>query len=54
MKFDSTMAFKKEPEPEPIDPTAWLVTGPVPEFLLMHTSEIKYMAMVGYTFVHGR
>jgi len=35
------------------DPTGWMLVGSIAEFLLMHTKEIKYMAMFGYTFLHG-
>jgi hypothetical protein len=35
------------------DPTAWLINSGLAEFLLMHTIEIKYMAMLGYTYLHG-
>lgn len=52
------MAFgrrkQEEEEPEVVeDPTAWMINSGVAEFLLMHTNEIKYMAMLGYTYVHG-
>lgn len=43
---------KEEPEAE-VDPTAWLIDSGFAEFLLLHTYEIKYMAMFGYTFLHG-
>ena len=36
------------------DPTGWMIDGGLAEFLLMHTNEIKYMAMLGYTYMHGR
>lgn len=42
-----------EEEPEPVDDTAWLISGSIAEFLLLHTDEIRYMAMLGYTFLHG-
>lgn len=35
------------------DPTAWMLTSPLAQFLMMHTIEIKYMCMFGYTFLHG-
>jgi len=39
---------------EPIeDPTGWMLTSPLAEFLLMHTKEIRYMCLFGYTFYHG-
>lgn len=45
---------KAKEEDTPIeDPTAWMLTSPLAEFLLMHTVEIKYMCMFGYTFLHG-
>jgi hypothetical protein len=47
------MRLRKDPEPEPEDPTAWLIDSGFAEFLLLHTHEIKYMAMFGYTFLHG-
>mmetsp|Transcript_23761 Transcript_23761/g.58218 ORF Transcript_23761/g.58218 Transcript_23761/m.58218 type:complete len:256 (+) Transcript_23761:44-811(+) len=49
------MAFgKKETEEIPeVDGTAWIVENEFAEFVLMHTSEIKYMCMLGYTFMHG-
>jgi hypothetical protein len=37
----------------PVDPTAWLINGGLAEFLLLNTYEIKYMCMLGYTFMHG-
>lgn len=37
----------------PEDPTGWMLTGILAEFLLLHTKEIKYMCMLGYTFLHG-
>lgn len=36
------------------DSTAWLITGTVAEFLLANTYAIKYMVMVGYTYMHGK
>jgi hypothetical protein len=55
------MAFgKSKPAPaaEPVkaapnDPTGWLVDSDVAQFLLMNTYAIKYMCMVGYTYLHG-
>mmetsp|Transcript_34631 Transcript_34631/g.98592 ORF Transcript_34631/g.98592 Transcript_34631/m.98592 type:complete len:257 (-) Transcript_34631:252-1022(-) len=48
------MARGKTPEPVmPADPTAWILDNGFAEFVLMHTSEIKYMVMLGYTFLHG-
>jgi len=48
--------FTKPKEDDAIleDPTAWMLTSPLAEFLLMHTVEIKYMCMFGYTFLHGQ
>jgi len=49
------VGFKRNAQDdEPIDdPTAWMLTSPVAQLLLMHTVEIKYMCMFGYTFLHG-
>lgn len=35
------------------DPTAWILNNEFANFVLMNTNEIKYMCMVGYTFLHG-
>lgn len=40
-------------EPEVADPSAWMLANAFAEFCLFHTDEIKYMCMVGYTFMHG-
>mmetsp|Transcript_14067 Transcript_14067/g.25421 ORF Transcript_14067/g.25421 Transcript_14067/m.25421 type:complete len:259 (-) Transcript_14067:1830-2606(-) len=40
-------------EPAAVDPTGWMIDGSIPEFLLMHTYEIKYMCMLAYTFYAG-
>lgn len=37
----------------PYDSTSWLIDSSFAEFLLLHSIEIKYMAMFGYTFLHG-
>eukprot|EP00934_Nitzschia_sp_Nitz4_P002548 Nitzschia sp. Nitz4//scaffold11_size288233//262597//263681//NITZ4_000820-RA/size288233-processed-gene-0.190-mRNA-1//1//CDS//3329534212//2538//frame0 len=37
----------------PHDPTGWIVDNVIGQFVLMNTDEIKYMAMFGYTFLHG-
>jgi len=57
------MAFGKgkkvvDPIPDPVndevvDPTAWILNNEFANFVLMNTNEIKYMCMVGYTFLHG-
>jgi len=52
------MPFGKKKGEEPVeapleDPTAWMLDHPFTEFLLMHTNEIKYLCMFGYTFLHG-
>jgi len=49
------VGFQKSKQDEiPIDdPTAWMLTSSLAEFLMMHTIEIKYMCMFGYTFLHG-
>jgi len=54
--FESTMKLRKDPPliEEPADPTAWLIDSGLAEFILMNTLEIKYMCMIGYTFMHGR
>ena len=36
------------------DPTAWLIDSGLAEFLLLHTAEMRYMAMLCYTFLHGK
>ena len=38
---------------EVVDPTAWLIDSGLAEFLLLHSHEVKYMAMFGYTFLNG-
>ena len=50
------MKLRKDPPliEEPADPTAWLIDSGLAEFILMNTMEIKYMCMIGYTFMHGR
>jgi uncharacterized membrane protein YeaQ/YmgE (transglycosylase-associated protein family) len=35
------------------DPYSWIVDNEFANFVLMNTNEIKYMCMVGYTFMHG-
>mmetsp|Transcript_24053 Transcript_24053/g.26571 ORF Transcript_24053/g.26571 Transcript_24053/m.26571 type:complete len:275 (-) Transcript_24053:310-1134(-) len=35
------------------DPSAWILENDLAQFLLMHTTEIKYMCMFGYTYLHG-
>jgi hypothetical protein len=40
-------------EPEVVDSSAWMIANAFAEFVLFHTDEIKYMCMVGYTFMHG-
>ena len=50
------MVFGKKVEEEaapPPDPTGWMLTSDLAQILLLHTAEIKYMAMFAYTFVHG-
>lgn len=49
------VGFKKNRQDEETleDPTGWMLTSTLAEFLLMHTKEIKYMCMFGYTFLHG-
>lgn len=50
------MFGKKKPVVEakaPLDPTGWLIDSGLAEFLLLHSKEVKYMAMLGYTYMHG-
>ena len=50
------MAFgrrKQEQEEIIVDSTAWMLTSEIAQILLLHTPEIKYMAMLAYTFLHG-
>jgi hypothetical protein len=51
------MRFRKERpiivEAAPDDPTAWLIDSGFAEFVLMNTPYIKYMCMLGYTYMHG-
>eukprot|EP00934_Nitzschia_sp_Nitz4_P002254 Nitzschia sp. Nitz4//scaffold11_size288233//260915//262073//NITZ4_000819-RA/size288233-snap-gene-0.33-mRNA-1//1//CDS//3329534209//2254//frame0 len=43
-----------EDPPEPVyDPSAWVLDNAMAQFLLMHTDEIKYLVMFGYTYLHG-
>jgi len=35
------------------DSTAWITANPLADFLLMHSSEIKYLCMLAYTVLHG-
>jgi hypothetical protein len=44
---------RQQPEPEKLDSTAWMIDSGVAEFLLLYTDQIRYMAMFGYTFLHG-
>lgn len=41
-----------EVEPE-VDPTGWILNNEFANFVLFNTNEVKYMCMVGYTFLHG-
>jgi hypothetical protein len=42
-------------EPEiVVDPSGWILASSIAEFMLMHSYEIKYMCMLGYTFYHGK
>lgn len=36
-----------------VDPTGWMLSNAFADFLIMHTAEIKYLCMFGYTFYHG-
>jgi len=40
-------------EEPPADPTAWLLDNEFANFVLMHHNEVKYMCMLGYTYMHG-
>jgi hypothetical protein len=44
---------KVEPEPEPVDPTGFLIDNGLAEIILVQTHFIRYMVMLGYTFMHG-
>uniref|UniRef100_A0A7S2MRV2 Uncharacterized protein n=1 Tax=Helicotheca tamesis TaxID=374047 RepID=A0A7S2MRV2_9STRA len=45
---------QKIPEPDPVvDPTGWMVSSDIAQFLLLHSIEVKYMCMLGYTYMHG-
>jgi hypothetical protein len=44
---------KQEEEQTIVDPTGWMLTSELAQILLLHTHEIKYMAMLAYTFLHG-
>lgn len=49
--------FRRKPkmvEAEIIDDsTGWMIQNPFAEFVLLHTVEIKFMCMIGYTFFTG-
>eukprot|EP00545_Synedropsis_sp_CCMP1620_P003442 CAMPEP_0119015150 /NCGR_PEP_ID=MMETSP1176-20130426/10585_1 /TAXON_ID=265551 /ORGANISM="Synedropsis recta cf, Strain CCMP1620" /LENGTH=267 /DNA_ID=CAMNT_0006968419 /DNA_START=40 /DNA_END=843 /DNA_ORIENTATION=- len=47
------MGRRNQPEEPPTDPSGWLLDNGLSQFLIMHTNEIKYMCMLGYTFLHG-
>ena len=36
-----------------MDTTAWIINNEFANFVLLNTMAIKYMCMVGYTFMHG-
>ncbi|CAB9497818.1 expressed unknown protein [Seminavis robusta] len=44
---------RKKVEEVVVDPSAWMLANAFAEFVLFHTDEIKYMCMLGYTFMHG-
>jgi len=51
------MLGRKKVDAEPPvseDPTAWLIDSGLAEFLLLYTAEMRYMAMLCYTFLHGK
>ena len=35
------------------DSTAWITANPLADFLLMHSSEIRYLCMFAYCVLHG-
>jgi hypothetical protein len=43
-----------EEEEVPVDPSEWILANAVADFILMNSAEVKYMVMVGYTFLHGK
>ncbi|KAI2503059.1 hypothetical protein MHU86_11407 [Fragilaria crotonensis] len=49
------MRQRRSPEPEAPAPdsSGWLIANDLAQFMIMHTNEIKYMCMLGYTFLHG-
>jgi hypothetical protein len=47
------MGRKKIIDEPPVDSTAWLLNSGLAEVVLMHTHEIKFMFMLGYTYLHG-
>jgi hypothetical protein len=38
---------------KPRDKTGWILNNNYAEFVLMHTYEIKFFCMLGYTYLHG-
>jgi hypothetical protein len=52
MKFRKEQPIAAEAA-SPTDPTAWLIDSGLADFVLMNTPYIKYMCMLGYTYMHG-
>ena len=44
---------RKKEEVPPADPSGWLIENSLADFVLMHTEEIRFMCLLGYTFMHG-
>jgi hypothetical protein len=36
-----------------VDQTGWMIDNEIANFLLLHQTEVLYMCMLGYTFMHG-
>jgi hypothetical protein len=49
-----TMGRRKIVQEVVVDPTEWMITNAFAEFVLFHTDEVKYMCMLGYTFMKGQ
>jgi hypothetical protein len=41
------------PPTKPYDKTGWILDSSYADFVLMHTYEIKFFCLLGYTFLHG-
>lgn len=44
---------RKQEEVDVVDPTGWMIANDVADFLLVNKTEVLYMCMLGYTFMHG-